>query len=114
VDGKGVGDIGDVVLRDRRRLSGDGVVVVLLGVDEQTGDIIYGPEIVSRGFVFEDHSGFILDEAKSLVLQVVNEIENRSHMDWAEVAPDIKKSLKRYFFNTIERRPLILPIIMPV
>jgi ribonuclease J len=114
VDGKGVGDIGDVVLRDRRRLSGDGVVVVLLGVDEQTGDIIYGPEIVSRGFVFEDHSGFILEEAKSLVLQVVNEIENRSHIDWAEVAPDIKKSLKRYFFNTIERRPLILPIIMPV
>ncbi|NTV57719.1 MAG: hypothetical protein HGA74_10595, partial [Deltaproteobacteria bacterium] len=48
------------------------------------------------------------------VLQVVNEIENRSHIDWAEVAPDIKKSLKRYFFNTIERRPLILPIIMPV
>jgi ribonuclease J len=114
VDGKGVGDIGDVVLRDRRRLSGDGVVVVLLGVDEQTGDIIYGPEIVSRGFVFEDHSGFILEEAKGLVLQVVNEIENRSHIDWAEVAPDIKKSLKRYFFNTIERRPLILPIIMPV
>ncbi|NTV33679.1 MAG: ribonuclease J [Deltaproteobacteria bacterium] len=114
VDGKGVGDIGDVVLRDRRRLSGDGVVVVLLGVDEQTGDIIYGPEIVSRGFVFEDHSGFMLEEAKSLVLQVVNEIENRSHIDWAEVAPDIKKSLKRYFFNTIERRPLILPIIMPV
>jgi ribonuclease J len=114
VDGKGVGDIGDVVLRDRRRLSGDGVVVVLLGVDEQTGDIIYGPEIVSRGFVFEDHSGFILEEAKCLVLEVVDEIENRSHIDWSEVAPDIKKSLKRYFFNKIERRPLILPIIMPV
>lgn len=114
VDGKGVGDIGDVVLRDRRRLSGDGVVVVLLGVDEQTGDIIYGPEIVSRGFVFEDHSGFMLEEAKGLVLQVVNEIENRAHIDWAEVAPDIKRTLKRYFFNTIERRPLILPIIMAV
>jgi len=114
VDGKGVGDIGDVVLRDRRRLSGDGVVVVLLGVNEQSGDIIYGPEIVSRGFVFEDHSGFILEEAKGLVLQVVNEIENRSHIDWTEVAPDIKRTLKRYFFNTIERRPLILPIIMPV
>jgi ribonuclease J len=114
VDGKGVGDIGDVVLRDRRRLSGDGVVVVLLGVDEQTGEIIYGPEIVSRGFVFEDHSGSMLEEAKGLVLQVVNELENRSHIDWTEVAPDIKKSLKRYFFNTIERRPLILPIIMPV
>jgi ribonuclease J len=70
--------------------------------------------MVSRGFVFEDHSAFILDEAKSLVLQVVNEIENRSHIDWAEVAPEIKKNLKRYFFNTIERRPLILPIIMPV
>lgn len=114
VDGKGVGDIGELVLRDRRRLSGDGVVIALLAVDENTGEIVYGPDIISRGFVFEDQSGFILEEAKSLVLEVLNEIESPAHIDWTEVGPVIKKRLKRFFFKVIERSPLILPIIIPV
>jgi len=114
VDGKGVGDIGELVLRDRRRLSGDGVVITLLAVDENTGEIVYGPDIISKGFVFEDQSGFILEEAKSLVLEVLNEIESPAHIDWTEVGPVIKRRLKRYFFKVIERSPLILPIIIPV
>ena len=114
VDGKGVGDVGELVLRDRRRLSGDGVVIALLAVDEQTGEVIYGPDIISRGFVFEDQKGFILEDAKCLVLEVLDEIESPAHIDWTEVAPDIKKRLKRFFFKVIERSPLILPIIIPV
>jgi ribonuclease J len=114
VDGKGVGDVDELVLRDRRRLSGDGVVIVLLAVDEQTGEVIYGPDIVSRGFVFEDQSASILEEAKCVVLEVVDEITNRSHIDWADVGQDIKRGLKRFFYDLVERRPLILPIIMPV
>jgi ribonuclease J len=114
VDGKGVGDVGDLVLRDRRRLSGEGVVIVLLAVDEQTGQIIYGPDIVSRGFVFEDQGGFVLEEAKSVVLKVFDEIQNPAHMDWAEIGLEIKRNLKRFFNNLLERRPLILPIIIPV
>lgn len=114
VDGKGVGDVGELVLRDRRRLSGDGVVIVLLAVDEQTGDIIYGPDIMSRGFVFEDQKGAILDEAKILVTEVLDEIESPAHIDWTEVAPEIKRKLKRFFFKVIERSPMILPIIIPV
>jgi ribonuclease J len=114
VDGKGVGDVGDLVLRDRRRLAGDGVVIVLVAVDEQTGDIIYGPDIVSRGFVFEDQGGFVLEEAKRVVLEVFDEIRNPAHMDGAEVGPEIKRNLKRFFNNLLERRPLILPIIIPV
>jgi ribonuclease J len=114
VDGKGVGDIGELVLRDRRRLSGDGVVITLLAVDENTGEIVYGPDIISKGFVFEDQSGYILEEAKSLVLEVLNEIENPAHIDWTEVGPVIKRRLKRFFFKVIERSPLILPIIIPV
>jgi ribonuclease J len=114
VDGKGVGDVGELVLRDRRKLSGDGVVIALLAVDEHTGEIVYGPDIISRGFVFEDQSGFILEEAKSLVLEVLGEIESPAHIDWTEVAPDIKKRLKRFFYKVIERSPLILPIIIPV
>jgi len=114
VDGKGVGDVGELVLRDRRRLSGDGVVIALLAVDEQAGEIIYGPDIISRGFVFEDQGGFILEEAKGIVLEVLNEIESPAHIDWTDLGIDIKKRLKRYFYKIIERRPLILPIIIPV
>jgi len=114
VDGKGVGDVGELVLRDRRKLSGDGVVIALLVVDENTGEIVYGPDIISRGFVFEDQSGFILEEAKSLVLEVLDEIESPAHIDWTEVGPDIKRRLKRFFYKVIERSPLILPIIIPV
>ncbi len=114
VDGKGVGDVDELVLRDRRRLSGDGVVIVLLAVDDQTGEVIYGPDIVSRGFVFEDQSASMLEEAKCVVLEVVDEITNRSHIDWADVGQDIKRGLKRFFYDLVERRPLILPIIMPL
>ena len=114
VDGKGVGDVDDVVLRDRRRLSADGVVIVLLGVGEQTGEVTYGPEIVSKGFVFEGQSAWVQEAAKESVMQVLNAIENRAHMDWTDVAPEIKRSLKRLFQNAMDRRPLILPIIMPV
>ncbi|MFC1820111.1 ribonuclease J, partial [Thermodesulfobacteriota bacterium] len=114
VDGKGVGDVGELVLRDRRKLSGDGVVIALLAVDEQTGEIVYGPDIISRGFVFEDQAGFILEDAKAIVLELVNEIESPAHIDWIDVGPDIKRRLKRFFFKVIERSPLILPIIIPV
>lgn len=114
VDGKGVGDVGDIVLRDRRKLSGDGVVIALLVVDEQTGEIIYGPDILSRGFVFEDVSGIILDEAREQVMEVLSTVENFEHIDWPDIAPDIKRKLKRYFYKVIERSPLIMPIIIPV
>jgi len=112
VDGKGVGDVGDVVLRDRRRLSGHGMVVVLLALDENTGDTIYGPEIISRGFLFEDQSELILEEAKLVVLEVLDELERPSHIEAAEMREDIQRRLKRYFYNVIERRPIILPIII--
>jgi len=114
VDGKGVGDVGELVLRDRRKLSGDGVVIALLAVDENTGELVYGPEIISRGFVFEDQSGAMLEDAKVIIREALKEIENPAHLDWTEVAPDIKRRLKRFFFKVIERSPMILPIIIPV
>ena len=114
VDGKGVGDVGELVLRDRRKLSGDGIVIALLAVDEQTGDVIYGPDIMTRGFAIEDQSAPILDDAKTLVSEILEEIENPTNMDWTEVGPDIKRRLKRFFYKAIKRSPLILPIIIPV
>ena len=83
-------------------------------LDEQSGEVTYGPDIVSKGFVFEGQGGVILEEAKSTVLQVVLSIENRTHMEWTEVATEIKRNLKRLFQNRMDRRPLILPIILPV
>lgn len=114
VDGKGVGDVGDLVLRDRRKLSGDGVVIALLVIDEQTGEVTYGPDIISRGFVFEDDSGTILEDAREQVMEVLSDIENPEHIDWSDIAPDIKRKLKRHFYRVIERNPLIIPIIIPV
>ena len=114
VDGKGLGGVGDIVLRDRIKLSGDGVVIVLLVIDDQTGEIIYGPDIISRGFVFEDDRGTILEEAKGHILDVLSEIENLEHMEWTDISSDIKRCLKRFFYKVIDRGPLILPIAIPV
>lgn len=114
VDGKGVGDVGEMVLRDRRRLSGHGIVIVLLGVDEKTGDTVFGPDIISRGFVFEDQSGAIIEDAKDIVLEVLNEMERPVPIEWTEVGSDIKRRLRRFFHKVIERSPLVLPIIIPI
>jgi ribonuclease J len=112
VDGKGVGDVGDMLLKDRRRLSGHGMVIVLLAVNKQTGETIYGPDIIPRGVVFEDQGRLSLDDAKSIVLEVVEGLEITSPIVWADVESDIKRRLKRFFFNAIEKSPLILPIIV--
>jgi ribonuclease J len=114
VDGKGVGDVGELVLRDRRKLSGDGMIIALLAVDEQTGEVLYGPDIISRGFAIEDQSLPLLEDAKAIVSEILEEIKNPTPMDRTEVASDIKRKLKRFFYKAIERSPLILPIIIPV
>jgi len=114
VDGKGVGDVSELVLRDRLRLSADGMVVVLLVVDDETGEVLYGPDIVSRGFVFQDQKGVILEDAKCMVLEVIDELERPARIDWGQVGPEIKKRLKHFFYKTIERRPMVLPIILPL
>ncbi|PKN29817.1 MAG: ribonuclease J [Deltaproteobacteria bacterium HGW-Deltaproteobacteria-21] len=115
VDGKGVGDVGEVVLRDRLRLSGEGMVIVLLAVNEQTGEVLYGPDLVSRGFVFQDQQGlYILEDAKCIVLEVLDELERPARIDLSVIGPEIKKRLKHFFYEIIERRPLVLPIILPL
>ena len=114
VDGKGLGDVGDIVLRDRLKLSGDGVLIALLVIDDKTGEILYGPDIISRGFVFEDDPGAILDDAKAQVLELLSEVDHLEHIEWTDISSDIKRRLKRFFYKTIDRGPLILPIIIPV
>jgi ribonuclease J len=113
VDGKGIGDVGERVLRDRRHLSEDGLVIAILVVDEKTHEMLYGPDLISRGFVFEDQGGYILDEAKQIILSMIEEMGQMPPMDWNAAGVEMKKRLKKYFDKIIERRPLILPVIIP-
>jgi ribonuclease J len=90
------------------------MIIALLAVEEQTGEVIYGPDIISRGFAIEDQSLPLLEEAKAIVSEILEEIKNPTPMDRTEVASDIKRRLKRFFYKAIERSPLILPIIIPL
>jgi ribonuclease J len=112
VDGKGVGDVGNVVLKDRKHLSEDGMVVVIIGINQVSGEIIYGPDIVSRGFVFEDESQQYLEEAKKVVLDTLALVSTEVLSDWSEVKLEVRRVLRRFFNKTIERRPVILPLIL--
>lgn len=112
VDGKGVGDVGEVVLKDRRHLAEDGMVTVILGINQQTGELIYGPEIVSRGFVFEDESQEYLHQAKMTVKEALAELNVAMLTDRDEVCQVVRQTLKRFFKKSIERRPMVLPFIL--
>ena len=114
VDGKGVGDVGRSVLRERRALSEEGMVAVTMAFDEETGVVVYGPEIVSRGFVFETESGHLLEDAQCVVLEIVEEITPEVANRVDKIRSKMKTALRQYFFFTIGRRPVILPFIMEV
>ncbi len=112
VDGKGIGDVGTIVLKDRKHLSEDGMVIVIIGISLYNGQIIYGPDIVSRGFVFEDESREYLEEARQVVIDKLSELNSEEMGDWNEVKQEVRASLRRFFKKTIERRPVILPLIL--
>jgi len=112
VDGKGVGDVGEVVLKDRRHLAEDGMVLVILGINQHNGELIYGPEIVSRGFVFEDESQAYLQAAKDLVREALQERSIEFLADRDEVRQLVRQTLKRFFKKSIERRPMVLSVIL--
>ena len=114
VDGKGVGDVGRSVLKERRVLSEEGMVVVTMAFDEETGVVVYGPEIVSRGFVFETASGYLLEDAQCVVLEIVEEVTPDVANRVDKIRSKIKTALRQYFFFTIGRRPVILPFIMEI
>jgi ribonuclease J len=112
VDGKGVGDVGDVVLRDRRHLSDGGLVLAILAVNQHTGEIISGPDLMSRGFVIEDESQAYLERARQVVLEALAALAPESRTVPAEVKEEMRRALRRYFKKTLERRPVVLPFVM--
>jgi ribonuclease J len=113
VDGKGVGDVGSAVLRDRRHLSEDGLVITVVAVDRDTGHILNGPDITSRGFVFEETKADILNDAKCIIVDVLEEaLQQGGNAGWGQVKEEIRRQLRRFFYQVLERRPVILPIII--
>jgi ribonuclease J len=114
VDGKGIGDVGRSVLKERRLLSEDGLVVVTMAIDQETGIIVFGPDIVSRGFVFETTTGHILDDAVCVVLEVVEETDPAAPDRTERLRTGVQQALRKYFEYTIRRKPVILPFIMDI
>ena len=114
VDGKGVGDVRDMVLKDRKHLSQDGLVIAVLALNEKTGEIIYGPDIITRGVVFEEESAELLENARNIVIGVLGNINVEAKTDWLEVKEELRRALRRYFNKTLERRPVILPLIVEI
>ncbi len=114
IDGKGVGDVGRSVLKERRALSEDGVVSVIMAFDEETGIILYGPEIVSLGFVFETSAGHILEDSKCVILEIVEDVKPDHPNRIEAMKTRIQGDLRKYFNFAIKRRPIIIPFLMEV
>jgi ribonuclease J len=114
VDGLGVGDVGNIVLRDRQHLAEDGILIVVLGLDGATDELVSGPDIVSRGFVYVRESDELMDEARIVVNEAVNSCLDRGIADWGKLKSSIKDSLGEYVWRKTKRRPMILPIIMEI
>ncbi|MDP3013784.1 MAG: ribonuclease J [Candidatus Subteraquimicrobiales bacterium] len=114
VDGLGVGDIGDIVLRDRIQLSTDGIFIVIVGIDETTGEIVAGPDLTSRGFVYVKESSELMNEAKDLIEDVLSKTAAKGVTDISALKRDIRGNLSRYLYEHTQRRPMILPIIIEV
>ena len=114
VDGLGVGDVGSIVLRDRKHLSQDGLIVAVYSIDAASGKVVSGPDIVSRGFVYVRESEALMDEARDLVYNTLEECVRQHVRDWSSMKQSIKDELSRFLYQKTRRSPMILPIIMEV
>ena len=114
VDGLGVGDVGNIVLRDRRQLSQDGILIVVVTMNRETGKIVAGPDVVSRGFVYVRESEALMDEAKARVMQALKRCAEEKITDWSTMKINVKDALAQFLFEQTRRRPMILPIIMEI
>ena len=114
VDGLGVGDVGNIVLRDRQHLSQDGLIIIVLTMDKHTGEVLAGPDIISRGFVYVRESENLMDEVKRTVQRELYRCEEKGITDWSGIKSKLKDGLRDYIFSKTKRDPMILPIIMEV
>ena len=114
VDGLGVGDVGNVVLRDRKHLSEDGLVIVVATIDARTGEVLAGPDLVSRGFVYVRESEKLLDDARDQVRDVLGRMSAADKRDFGSVKTRIRETVSAFLYRKTKRSPMILPILMEV
>ena len=114
VDGLGIGDVGNVVLRDRQHLSQDGLIIVVLTMNGTSGEVIAGPDVISRGFVYVRESENVMDEIKLVVRHEVRKCEEQGIRDWTTIKNSIRENLREYIFSKTKRNPMIIPIVMEI
>ena len=112
VDGLGVGDVGNIVLRDRQHLSQDGLIVIVMTMNEETGEIVAGPDVISRGFVYVRESENLMDDVKSYIREEIRDLESKHIRDWSTIKSTLKDDVRDFVFDRTKRNPMILPIIM--
>lgn len=112
VDGLGVGDVGNIVLRDRQNLAENGIIIVVLTLEKYSGQLVAGPDIVTRGFVYVREAEELLDEAKAIVEDSVQVCMDKNISDWSKIKNTIRDDLSEYLWKKMKRNPVILPIIM--
>jgi ribonuclease J len=114
VDGLGVGDVGNIVLRDRQHLSQDGLIVIVLTMDSATGEVVAGPDVISRGFVYVRESENLMDDVKNVIREEIAKCEEKKIKEWSIIKSNLKDTLRDYIYQKTKRNPMILPIIMEV
>ena len=114
VDGLGIGDVGNVVLRDRKHLSQDGLVIVVLTISMEDGSVLAGPDLISRGFVYVKEAEELMEELKELIQKIIDETPHNEMMDWAPLKSKIRSTLRRYLYEKTRRNPMILPVFMEI
>ena len=114
VDGLGVGDVGNIVLRDRQHLAQDGLIVIVLTMDSATGEVISGPDVISRGFVYVRESENLMDDVKRVIREEIRKCEEKNIRDWSTIKSNLKDNLRDYIYQKTKRNPMILPIISEV
>ncbi len=114
VDGLGVGDVGNIVLRDRQHLAEDGILIVVMSLEKRTNQLLAGPDIVSRGFVYVRESESLMEEARSVLTEAVEKCLTGRHVDWSKIKLVIRDTMNEFIWKRTKRRPMILPIIMDV
>ena len=114
VDGTGVGDVGSVVLRDRKHLAQDGMIVVCVNLSSQDGSVITGPDIITRGFIYVKESEDLMDELREVAMEAIERCQRKHVRDWATIKSAIKNDLSGYLYKTTKRNPMILPVLMEI
>ena len=114
IDGSGIGDVGNIVLRDRKHLSQDGVIIVVCAVDTSGGFIVSGPDIISRGFVYVRESEELMENARKVASDAIETSLFKGHTDWVEIKNSVRDALSKYVYHETHRRPMIIPVIMDV